>query len=310
MNTKYFIAILFFVISCDQATDNIHSVSSEPSSGYSNADSAISMNESISGNSISSSAAVEKNTDPNRKFVRKAEIKSRVKNVVQTTYIVEDIITRNRGFVTLTELKSEISHTDESPISSDSSIINTHYTIVNNMVLRVPNTLLDTTLKEIARNFDFIDFRTISAEDVALQLLENNMTQSRIARNEGRLIKAIDQRGKKLEETTSAEELLLNKQEQSDQAKISNLSLNDQINYSTITLELYQRPAIKHEIVVNEKDIKSYQPNLFLKLWGAICDGWVWIENILVFLVRFWAIIAACILVYLGIKKYGHLIRK
>ena len=52
---------------------------------------------------VSSSAAVE-NKNSNRKFVRTADVKFKVKNVAKSTYAIEDATTKFGGFVTYTHL--------------------------------------------------------------------------------------------------------------------------------------------------------------------------------------------------------------
>jgi hypothetical protein len=59
---------------------------------------------------ISSSAAVENNKDTTRKFIRTAELKFKVKSVVEATNDIERIIGSYGGFVTYTELKSSVNH--------------------------------------------------------------------------------------------------------------------------------------------------------------------------------------------------------
>ena len=151
--------------------------------------------------SVSSSAAVEKGKDSTRKFVRTAELKFKVNSVIKSTYDIEDITNQQGGFVTYTNLTSTINNVTTTPISEDSSLETTSYVVTNTITLRVPNTKLDTTLKEIARNIEYLDYRIIKAEDVALQILSNNLTQKRAAKNEERLTNAIDNRGRKLNET-------------------------------------------------------------------------------------------------------------
>lgn len=187
---------------------------------------------------VSSSAAVENKKDSTHKFIRTAELKFKVKSVIKSTYDIEDITARIGGFVTYTNLTSDAYSTETKEISLDSSVIVTRFIVTNSIIIRVPNTKLDTTLKQISRNIVYLDSRVIKADDVALQLLSNNLTIRRSDKNEVRLKNAIDNRGKKLTETTSAEELLLNKQEQADNARIANLSLKDQINFSTINLTI------------------------------------------------------------------------
>lgn len=240
---------------------------------------------------ISSSAAVDTGKDSTRKFIRTAELKFKVKDVIKSTYAIEDITARQGGFVTYTNLTSTIDNINIATISPDSTLETTHYTIHNTMTVRVPVTRLDSTLKDIAKVIDYLDYRVIKADDVALQVLANTLTQKRVARNEQRLTQAIDNRGRKLEETTNAEELLLQKQEEADNAKIANLSLSDQIKFSTIAIEMYQRQGIKRELIVNEDNIKEYEPPFGTKLVNAVSYGWDLLKNIILFIVDMWGIV-------------------
>ena len=56
----------------------------------------------------SSSAAVENNKDSVHKFIRTADLKFKVKDVVQSTYTIENITNVHGGFVTYTNLSSTI----------------------------------------------------------------------------------------------------------------------------------------------------------------------------------------------------------
>jgi hypothetical protein len=264
------------------------------------------MADSTSNAFISSSAAVENGNDTTRRFIRTADLKFKVKSVIKSTYDIENITNRQGGFVTYTNLTSNINNVTTTAVSADSSLETTYYTVTNSITLRVPNTKLDTTLKEISNNIDYLDFRIIKAEDVALQILSNNLTQKRSAKNEERLTNAIDNREKKLNETTVAEEILLSKQEQADNAKISNLSLTDQIKFSTINLSIYQRQTIKRELISNDKNIDAYEPGFGTKLLDALKYGWDILETFIVFLTKLWGLFLFAIVVYFIYKKYGH----
>ena len=259
---------------------------------------------------VSSSAAVVNPQDTVRKFIRTASLKFKVKDILRATYAIEEIASLQGGFVTHTHLASNIDYVTTTPVSADSSLISTYYTVVNSIELRVPNVKLDTALKEIARNIDFLDYRTIQAEDVSLKMLANELTQKRIAQNENRLVSAIDNRGRRLNETASAEELLLNKQEQADNAKIANLSLADKINFSTIIVSIYQRQSIKRELVFNDKNIAAYKPGFGSRLVEAAQQGWNLLTAIVVFIVKLWWLILLGILAYWLYRKYGKNARK
>jgi len=253
-------------------------------------------------NTISSSAAVEpKNSD--RKFVRTADIKFKVKNVANSTYAIENTANKFGGFVTYTNLQSTVSDKQETKISQDSTLEITKYTVENNITIRVPNIRLDTVIKTIAKQIDFLEYRIIKADDVSLQMLSNQMQQNRSSNQEKRLEKAIDTKGKKLNEVIAAEDNLNTKNEQNDNAKLENLSLKDQVNFSTLTLQIYQRETIKKEMVANPK---TYRQGFGSKILDGIISGWYVIEGIIAVIAQLWSVILIGIGGYIIFKKYFH----
>ena len=253
----------------------------------------------------SSSAAIENLKDKEHKFIRTADVKFKVKNVEKSTYTIEDIINRHGGFVTSTHLNSIIDNVATTPISADSSLETTSFTVSNNMTIRVPNVRLDTTLKDIARLVDYLDYRIIKADDVSMQLQGNELAQKRLNSNRQRLAQAIDTRGKKLGETTDAEESLLDKQEQADDALLTNMSLNDQVKYSTVQLSVYQRQAVKRELIANDKNIAAYQPGFGSRILDSLQSGLEVLATIVVYLMKLWWLFVFGIIGWIVYKKYG-----
>lgn len=252
---------------------------------------------------ISSSAAVvDKNSK--QKFIRTADIKFKVKNVVKSTYAIENATQKFGGFVTYTNLQSTIHDQLKTKISQDSTLETTKYTVENNITIRVPNTQLDTVIKTIAKQIDFLDFRVIKADDVSLKLLANQLSQKRSASTEKRVEKAIDNKGKKINDIIEAENTLANHKEDNDNHTIENLSLQDQVNFSTITLQLYQNETIRQEIMPSEKDSASYKPNLGIQIIDSLKTGWYILEAIFVFLVNLWPFILIGFGGFFIYKKY------
>ena len=288
------IAIATVFIGCNQASnDKMESKSQVYSDSTSNV-------------FISSSAANENNKDSTRKFIRTAELKFKVKSVINSTYDIENIASQQGGFVTFTNLKSNVDYVTSTAVSADSSLETTYYTVANEIIIRVPNTKLDTTLKIISHNIDFLDYRIIKADDVGLQILSNDLTQKRSGKNQERLTNAIDKKGNKLGETTYAEDVLGNKQEQADNAKVSNLSLKDQINFSTINLNIYQRATIKREVISNDKNIDAYEPSLGSKLKDALRTGWDILEGFFVSLTKLWGLFLFGLIIFIIYKRYRN----
>jgi len=255
---------------------------------------------------ISSSAAVEK-PESKRKFVRTADLKFKVKSVTKSTYAIENIVSRNGGFVTFTDLKSNINEKSETQVSQDSILETTRFTVDNTVTIRVPNTQLDTVLKSMAKEIDFLDSRLIKADEVSLQMLSNQLAQKRLNKHQKRLENDIDNKGKKLKEINDAENNVLDKETESDATIINNLSLKDQVNFSTVTLYLYQREAFKSEFFANEKNINSYRPNIGLQILESAKTGWYILEKMISFLVVLWPF---ALIGFLGLLGYKKMIKK
>lgn len=297
MNTvpKISLAILLVALaySCKNA-DN-----SENASESKEVSSKMTENASV----ISSSAAVEPKKN-NRKFVRTADIKFKVNNVEKSTGKIEDATTKFGGFVTYTNLQSTILEEDKTKISPDSSLVSTKFKVENTITIRVPNTKLDTVIKTIATQIGFLNYRIIKADDVTLQMLTNKMAQKRSSISEKRIATAIDSKGKKLNQIIDAEGNLDAKKEANDAKTIENLSLENQVNFSTLTLQIYQDESVKQQMVANEKSINTYRPNIGLQIWDSIKTGWFMLENIISFIVVLWPFALIGTLGFWGYKKF------
>lgn len=289
---KIGIALLLFafVISCKK-----HSESEEASIEMATTTASV--------DNLSSTATVQ-NKNSDRKFIRTADAKFKVKNVAQSTYAIENATTKFGGFVTYTNLQSNVSEKFDTKISQDSTLETTKYKVENNITIRVPNTQLDTVIKTIAKQIDFLDYRVIKADDVSLQLLSNQLAQNRSKNYENRLEKAIDEKGKKLKEINPSEENLNNQKELNDNKKLENLALNDKVDFSTISLYIYQPETTKQEMVVNQADISAYRPHIGIQIVDGLKTGWYVLEAIIGFIVQLWSLILLGFIAYVGYKKY------
>ena len=258
----------------------------------------------------SSSAAVESGRDTVRKFIRTAGMKFRVKNVIASTYRIEDLVSGAGGYVSYTNLSSSIDYKTITPVSADSSLETLHYTVSDEMSLRVPNTALDSVLKAMAGFVDYLDYRVIRANDVRLQMLTNRLSRARMERQAERLEKAIDTKGRKLGETASAEDALFRKEERADEATVSNLSLQDQVDYSTVSITIYQRQGVKRTVIANDRNIDAYEPGIGTRLLDALKLGWRIIEKLIVLLADCWPFVLIAVIGLTVYRKYADRLKK
>ncbi|MBK8442796.1 MAG: DUF4349 domain-containing protein [Sphingobacteriales bacterium] len=254
--------------------------------------------------SLPSSAAAKLGLhDSTRRLIRTADIKFRTKDAVKSTYAIEDIVARHGGFITATHLSSELNREKEQNISRDSILITTFYTVNNRLQFRVPAAKLDATLRDLSPLMDFLDYRNITVKDVTLNILSNQWNSRHNEESAERLREQAEE-GKYQNKTLSAEELAWQREEAAQQAKMENLSLADQIAYSTVDVHLYQRETVRREIVPNENDSRRYEPNFFFKLADAVQDGFDVLKRVVLAAVQAWWLWLILALAVFLIRKY------
>jgi hypothetical protein len=253
---------------------------------------------------VVSSSAARLGPDTTRRFIRTADLRFRVTDAVQSSFKIEDIVARFDGFVERTHLSSEINQRYTTAVSTDSTLETERFTVTNRLTIRVPVQRLDTMLKSLVGLIDFLDHRTVAAQDVRLLMLANELSQKRIKEHQTRVSDAIDEQGRKLKETLPAEQQLLVKQELADQSRLSNLGLEDRIAFSTISIDLYQRPDLRRTMLANEKNIKAFEPGLGTRILEALNEGWQILVILVLFLIRSWSILLMAAILYLIVIRY------
>lgn len=223
-----------------------------------------SVNVSSTQASLSSSAAKEPN-DPNKKFVRTADLKFRVKEVVKSTQQIEDITGKFGGYVAYTNLESQQVGSSVEPYGEDSLIEVSKYQLRNEMVLRVPNTRLDSLLREIGTLVDHFDYRKIEAGDVTLQYEMNKRSAVVDRRVGGRIEDAID---------------------------------------SKVTLSIYEKPNVMTSVVVSDAVYQKYKPSFGDRFVTAMERSWNFLLDILLFFAQIWFLPFVGLVVYL-IYRYN-----
>ncbi len=230
-------------------------------------------------------------TPQERKFIRKAELRFKVKNVQASSNIVEDLVDKYRGFVIKSQLSTNVLNINEVEISEDSVLRNKSYEVNNEITLRIPNESFEQLQREIQPLMTFLDSQTVSAEDVSMNLMASELRKKRYSKFEKRYEKTIDSKGKKLSETSTAEENLLNHQSEADINQIETLRTKDEVNYSTITLHLYQPVTVTQEMLPNIENTHAFKPNLFIRMWQSVREGWYILEELIIFFTRLWFLI-------------------
>ena len=256
-------------------------------------------------NFIVSPAATAPYDDGVHKFIRTANLKFKVKDVVQATHIIENVTLKNEGFIIKSNIANQNLMSETINISRDSALLRQEYDLVGNLELRIPYTLLDSALRQIAPLAVIVDYRTIEAADVTTQLMDERMKQQRLNKKQQRVSTAISTRSGKLEDVIAAEESLDYALEQADKAKIKEFSVNDKINYSTININIYQDKISYSETIVRQTEVvKEYTPGFGSQAMDAVKAGWDIISNLFLFLITIWPLLLIAVAGVFIFRKY------
>lgn len=259
---------------------------------------------SISPAAIKLAPAAERDETPlERQFIRTSEMKFRVKDVTNATNQIENIVKQNQGFVTYTNLKSSVESQQTVQKSLDSSQESIQYMVTNEITLRVPNAKLDSTLHAIAALVDFMDYRIIKADDVALQIKSNRKTRDRALQSGQRISKHIDSKKGDISQANDADATAADQQQAADDAEINNLSLMDQVAYSTVSLSIYQRTETKFWSIANP-DAQNVKAGIGIRLWDSIKTGWYFAEDLFVGIVNLWFVFLLAVMGYIVYRRY------
>lgn len=269
------------------ADNNSYATSTSPAEGLLN----TAWKKTAEQEAMTSSAA-RQGTDTTHRFIRTADLRFRVKDVVNATLGIEDIVGAHGGWVTRTTLANKPdAGVERIPVSEDSTLEIARSTLVNTIELRVPDSELDSTLRQIGRWADVFDHRTVNADDIRLRMMANAMAIRRAKAHSARVATAIDEQGRRLKETLPAEEELQASDAHRDEGILQNMDIADRVAYSTVSLDIYGRQQVRKEMVANDHNITAYEPPFSSRVPVALAKGWSLIELTIAGLLSIWPVL-------------------
>lgn len=249
------------------------------------------------------------NTDLSiRKIIKTANLKFEVKNVEKTTDLIEDLAREFGGYTSQSKLTSYLSNTEIIELSRDSVLKVSEFSVYNNMIIIVPKENFDQVLKELSKVYIYLDSRDITTEDVSALFLRNKLKAINKLTYEQRMLNAIDDKGKKLNDIIAAEQKAANLGDKAIDDKIANFTLQDKIDYSRITINMYQASSVFQNNIENT-DLSDYKPSFWVRSGKALASGWSMILNLFVGLMYLWPVILLGLVVFFVVrffmKKYN-----
>lgn len=193
------------------------------------------------------------------KIIKNASIQFRVKEVEASHRHIADFLKGNNAY-----------------FGSDNRTTSS-YRLENNMVIRVPAQNFDKLTEALMGESIYTDYLNISAEDVTDQFVDIEARLKTKKEVEQRYL-ALLKEAKKISDILEVEEKLGGIREEIESAEGRLKLMNDQINYSTISLTIYQ--SLDY--------VPEPQTGFFSKLQEAFVRGWRNMGSFVIGLVRVW----------------------
>lgn len=242
-----------------------------------------------------------------RKIIKTASMKFKVENVEKTTDKIEDLAREFEGYTSLSKLQSYQIDSEEIELSKDSVLNVSEYYVVNNMTIIVPKKNFDAVLKELSKLYIYLDYREISTEDVSTTFLRNKLKLI-VKQTYSTLFKeAAEEKAKKLNEYLSAEQKAMDLENKAIDDKIANFTLQDRIDYSRISINLYQESSV-YKSKSKNTNLSGYKPSFWLESYRAIQSGFEVLLSIFVGILQIWSYILIVFVIYFlfrYLKKKG-----
>jgi hypothetical protein len=194
---------------------------------------------------------------PRKRFIKTATLRGVVADVVWATETAENIAQACGGFVTNSSLQNIQGYNSQIAINKDSLWQINRLNAQVQLNLAVPQQHLDSTLRQLARLFQRINERNITAQDVSITLLDDKMKAFANYQSQKRIANRTAE-SNKLTDIVAAEDAIVNRQLAAIKSQIQNLRLNDQILYATITVTMVQPETIEKIKILNT--YKQEQP--------------------------------------------------
>jgi hypothetical protein len=141
----------------------------------------------------------------------------------------------------------------------------------NNWTVRVPATKFDTFIGNVEKESIYTDSKNIAAEDVTAEYVDNDLRIKAKQKVFERYLELLKQ-AKNVQDIMAVEEQIRIIREEIESKEGRQKYLNDQVDFSTVTLNFYQ-----------ETDVSSApeQP-FYVRIWHNFTDGWASFFNMII----------------------------
>ena len=214
---------------------------------------------------------------------------------------IENILLLHKGII----MDSSISASNIYDSSVGESLDSVFYERAENIYGRITVYLFKDqvfdALEEMTPLATQINTRTVSSNDIAVQLLTAKLNMQRAEKKEQRLRNTVDNKPAKLIDALEAEKEIDEAIRQQNSNTIQDFQLSRDLKYVKLSIDVYQKPIVTTYSVAQKKELSmSIADQLIL----ALSFGWNMLSKILLFFIYIWPITLVVIIGFIVFFRY------
>ena len=208
---------------------------------------------------------ISQDIDPllEQRMIRSANYRFQVPNVEQSTEYIKNVVAAHQGFIT---------QMDQS---------NSNYLINNHLIIKAPAAQFENLLNTLGEESVFTDYKRIKSQDVGAEFIDIKARLQTKKEVQARYIEILREQAGNVKDILEAEEKIRLLQEEIEAKEARLHYLQEQVQYSTIHLEIYQKVEYRAKPVV-------FKESFLGRLKTSFLNGWEAILNIVLFLINIW----------------------
>ncbi len=206
------------------------------------------------------------NTSP--KIIKNASMRIEVKDIDVSTQAVEQLVQSVNGRI------------------SNMNRMNYDYRKENNITIRIPADQFDVVIKSLEKETVYQDYLRVTTRDVTEEYLdiETRLKTKRAVRD--RYVEVLRNKAKTVEEILQAEEAIRKVQEEIESREGRLRYLKDQVGFSTINLEIYEK----------QEGPAPSRYSFLDRAKNSLSSGWELIQDTVLVLINLWPFIILLLL--------------
>jgi len=218
-------------------------------------------------------------------LVKTADLRLKVNNVQHATERISKLVAEKEGMVMHHNMKSEIVSSREIKLSDDSVKKLTVFNANADMTVKIPSGFIEAFMDSVNHLSTYTDTRSMDIEDRTIDYV------AEVLKTDNRE-KSVKLRQKIKPATHEGADSILRVEDNIVDRKINNLRTEQAVNYSTVTLNLYENNVVKAEVLPNE-DLSAYSLPLLKRIGLALSTGWFYFAEFVIGLLHLWPFIIA-----------------